>query len=154
MAIATLRRHAIVRALYADATRAQLQYETRGMMQVNKIRESLHLIARNSSAFGLVQPHLERTRLCTLPDSELDPKYLRQREELREVVLRLAQPKVRCHCGSGSGAACARWLRTAHSVSRRAGSGWEASDWPHTRRPHHQDGGRIEFKARTSVCMK
>ena len=62
---------------------------------MNKIRESLHFIARNSSAFGLVQPHLERTRLCTLPDSELDPRYLRQREELREIVLRLARPKVR-----------------------------------------------------------
>ena len=62
---------------------------------MNKIRESLHFIARNSSAFGLVQPHLERTRLCTLPDSELDPRYLRQREELRDIVLRLARPKVR-----------------------------------------------------------
>lgn len=65
-------------------------------MQVNRIRQSLALIARNSSAFGLVQPHLERTRLCELPDSQLDPKYLIQRAALHERVLGLAHPKVRC----------------------------------------------------------
>ena len=78
-------------ALYAT-TGAQLNTMQDGM-QVNKIRESLHLIARNSSAFGLVQPHLERTRLCTIPDAELDPRYLVQRAGLRKLVLRLARPK-------------------------------------------------------------
>ena len=63
-------------------------------VQVNRIRQSLQLIARNSSAFGLVQPHLERTRLCQLPDSQLDPKYLRQRADLHDLVLGLAHPKV------------------------------------------------------------
>ena len=91
---------------------------------MNKIRESLHLIARNSSAFGLVQPHLERTRLCALPDAELvskvscdtdtssselkifyvvtmlqDPRYLRQRAQLRNLVHGLARPKVHFESG-------------------------------------------------------
>ncbi|KAK9810109.1 hypothetical protein WJX72_005008 [[Myrmecia] bisecta] len=62
--------------------------------QVNKIRESLQLIAANSSAFGLRQPHLERTRLCQLDDAALDPGYVAQRAALRRLVHRLAQPKV------------------------------------------------------------
>ncbi len=58
--------------------------------QVNKIRESL---GRNSTAAGLRQPHLERTRLCQLSDAELDPVYVRQRNDLRTHVRQLARPK-------------------------------------------------------------
>ena len=66
----------------------------RGMgAQVNKIRESLERVVRNSSAAGLRQPHLERTRLCQLSDAELDPVYVRQRDALRETVRQLARPK-------------------------------------------------------------
>ena len=61
--------------------------------QVNKIRESLERVVRNSSAAGLRQPHLERTRLCQLSDAELDPVYVRQRDALRETVRQLARPK-------------------------------------------------------------
>ena len=69
------------------------------LLQVNRIRQSLALIARNSSAFGLVQPHLERTRLCQLGDSQLDPHYVAQRAQLQALVTRLAHPKVCCnHC--------------------------------------------------------
>lgn len=61
--------------------------------QVNKIRESLGRVVRNSTAAGLRQPHLERTRLCELSDAELDPVYVRQRDALRGTVRQLARPK-------------------------------------------------------------
>ena len=60
---------------------------------MNKIRESLGRVVRNSTAAGLRQPHLERTRLCQLSDAELDPVYVRQRDELRTRVRQLARPK-------------------------------------------------------------
>ena len=41
--------------------------------RLNLVRDALRSYAQNYSAFGLVQPHLDRTRLCDLPDSELDP---------------------------------------------------------------------------------
>lgn len=63
-------------------------------LQVNRIRQSLSLIAHNSTAFGLAQPHLDRTRLCTLEDSALDPAYVRQRSRLQSLVKSLARPKV------------------------------------------------------------
>ncbi|CAL8460728.1 g259 [Coccomyxa elongata] len=62
--------------------------------QVNKIRESLGLVVRNSTAYGLRQPHLERTRLCQLSDADLDPIYVRQRSGLRDLVRQLAKPKL------------------------------------------------------------
>lgn len=68
---------------------------------MNRIRESLGRVVRNSTAAGLRQPHLERTRLCELSDAELDPVYVRQRDALRDTVRQLAHPKsvngqVRC----------------------------------------------------------
>ena len=62
-------------------------------MQVNKIRQSLQLVARNSTAFGLHQPHMERTKLCELGDEQLDPQYIEQRARLRDLVQQLAKPK-------------------------------------------------------------
>lgn len=62
--------------------------------QVNRIRSSLTVIAKNSTAFGLKQPHLERTKLCTLEDKELDPTYVEQRDSLRELVNTLITPKI------------------------------------------------------------
>ncbi|CAI5471277.1 unnamed protein product, partial [Closterium sp. Yama58-4] len=62
--------------------------------QVNLIRQSLNLMAANSTAFGLTQPHLARTRLCELSDEDLDPKYVRQRNQLRQLVASLVQPKI------------------------------------------------------------
>jgi hypothetical protein len=51
-------------------------------------------VVRNSTAAGLRQPHLERTRLCQLSDAELDPVYVRQRDDLRTRVRQLARPKL------------------------------------------------------------
>ena len=51
-------------------------------------------MVRNSTAAGLRQPHLERTRLCQLSDAELDPVYVRQRDDLRTRVRQLARPKL------------------------------------------------------------
>jgi len=62
-------------------------------IQVNKIRQSLRLVARNSTAFGLHQPHMERTKLCELGDDQLDRQYIQQRSSLRELVQQLAKPK-------------------------------------------------------------
>lgn len=56
---------------------------------LNAIRASLSAAAGDYEAMGLAQPHLERTRLCSLADSELDPKYREQRAQLRETVQRM-----------------------------------------------------------------
>lgn len=61
---------------------------------VNDVRQSLKHLAGTSTAFGLAQPHLKRTKLCELGDSELAPEYVSQRDELRKLVHRLAAPKV------------------------------------------------------------
>lgn len=68
-------------------------YEDQDIAQVNKIRQSLRLVARNSTAFGLHQPHMERTKLCELADDQLDSQYIQQRSGLRELVQQLAKPK-------------------------------------------------------------
>ena len=60
---------------------------------VNKVRQSLLKMGQKNEAFGLKQPHLERTKLCELPDSAFDPTYLRQREQLRELVVAITKPK-------------------------------------------------------------
>ena len=49
---------------------------------------------RTQPGYSLPQPHLDRTRLCELADSELDPRYLKQRDGLRATVARLARRKV------------------------------------------------------------
>ncbi len=41
-----------------------------------------------------MQPHLQRTKLCELPDDKLDARYVQQREQLRELVKQMARPKV------------------------------------------------------------
>lgn len=69
-------------------------HKDEGISQLNRIRESLHLISGNSTAIGLPQPHLDRTRLCDLGDDALDAGYKEQREALRALVLSSAQPKV------------------------------------------------------------
>jgi hypothetical protein len=42
----------------------------------------------------LPQPHLDRTKLCELDDSQLDKRYLTQRDGLRTVVQDRAKAKV------------------------------------------------------------
>ena len=111
--------------------------------QVNKIRESLEMVVRNSSAAGLRQPHLERTRLCQLSDAELDPVYVRQRDALRETVRQLARPKrvngqVRAaHMGAPSG--CRRGCSAnicMQSLSSKAGSRTLPRNCCESRHPH------------------
>mmetsp|Transcript_7092 Transcript_7092/g.20767 ORF Transcript_7092/g.20767 Transcript_7092/m.20767 type:complete len:616 (-) Transcript_7092:489-2336(-) len=83
-----------VGAMVADALAEQPNpHHDKDIDQVNRIRQSLSLIAHNSTAFGLAQPHLDRTRLCTLEDSALDPAYVRQRSRLQSLVKSLARPK-------------------------------------------------------------
>ncbi|GAB4814626.1 hypothetical protein N2152v2_001672 [Parachlorella kessleri] len=65
-----------------------------GITQLNRIRASLGHLARNSSAVGLPQPHLDRTALCTLGDEALAPSYREKREALRQLIRDVAQPKV------------------------------------------------------------
>jgi hypothetical protein len=62
--------------------------------QLNRIRQGLAAITGNSTALGLPQPHLDRTRLCEIPDEELDPGYLQKREELKKFTMKSALPKV------------------------------------------------------------
>ncbi|PIN25813.1 Guanylate-binding protein [Handroanthus impetiginosus] len=62
--------------------------------QVNQIRESLAIMGDNSTAFSLPQPHLQRTKLCDMKDGELDPMYVKKREQLKAVVSSLIRPKI------------------------------------------------------------
>lgn len=66
----------------------------KGIDQVNRVRRSLQRLAVNSTAVGLRQPHLDRTKLCDLPDDQLDPTYVRQRDSLRRMVRSMAHAKV------------------------------------------------------------
>ncbi|KMZ56062.1 Guanylate-binding-like protein [Zostera marina] len=62
--------------------------------QVNDIRKSLAVMGDNSTAFSLPQPHLQRTKLCDLRDDDLDPMYVRKREQLKQLVTSLVHPKI------------------------------------------------------------
>ncbi|KAK6164593.1 hypothetical protein DH2020_001457 [Rehmannia glutinosa] len=66
----------------------------RNIDQVNQIRDSLAIMGDNSTAFSLPQPHLQRTKLCDLNDDELDPLYVKKREELKAVVSSIIRPKI------------------------------------------------------------
>ncbi|XP_028788598.1 guanylate-binding protein 4-like [Neltuma alba] len=61
---------------------------------VNQIRDSLAIMGDNSTAFSLPQPHLQRTKLCDLKDGELDPTYVKKREQLKELVASIIRPKI------------------------------------------------------------
>lgn len=62
--------------------------------QVNQIRDSLAVMGDNSTAFSLPQPHLKRTQLCDMKDDELDPMYVKKRDQLKEVVSAKIRPKI------------------------------------------------------------
>ncbi|KAG5603317.1 hypothetical protein H5410_034687 [Solanum commersonii] len=62
--------------------------------KVNQIRDSLAVMGDNSTAFSLPQPHLQRTKLCDMKDIELDPDYVKKREQLKEVVASIVRPKI------------------------------------------------------------
>ncbi|GAB4841666.1 hypothetical protein Ancab_022388 [Ancistrocladus abbreviatus] len=62
--------------------------------QVNQIRESLAIMGDNSTAFSLPQPHLQRTKLCDMNDAELDPVYVKKRDQLKELVAAITHPKI------------------------------------------------------------
>uniref|UniRef100_A0A6M2EHU9 GB1/RHD3-type G domain-containing protein n=1 Tax=Populus davidiana TaxID=266767 RepID=A0A6M2EHU9_9ROSI len=62
--------------------------------QVNQIRDSLAIMGDNSTAFSLPQPHLQRTKLCDMKDGELDPIYVKKREQLKELVGSIIRPKI------------------------------------------------------------
>ncbi|XP_027095931.1 guanylate-binding protein 5 [Coffea eugenioides] len=62
--------------------------------QVNQIRDSLAIMGENSTAFSLPQPHLQRTKLCEMKDGELDPLYVKKREQLKDLVASLIRPKI------------------------------------------------------------
>ncbi|XP_030945276.1 guanylate-binding protein 5 [Quercus lobata] len=61
---------------------------------VNQIRDSLAVMGDNSTAFSLPQPHLQRTKLCDLKDGELEPMYVKKREQLKELVAGIIHPKI------------------------------------------------------------
>lgn len=62
--------------------------------QVNQIRDSLAIMGENSTAFSLPQPHLQRTKLCEMKDGELDPLYVKKREQLKDLVASIIHPKI------------------------------------------------------------
>ncbi|CAM8976738.1 unnamed protein product [Rhodiola kirilowii] len=66
----------------------------RNIEQVNQIRDSLAIMGDNSTAFSLPQPHLQRTKLCEMTDGELDPQYVKKRDELKKLVASIIRPKI------------------------------------------------------------
>ncbi|KAF0912762.1 hypothetical protein E2562_019000 [Oryza meyeriana var. granulata] len=62
--------------------------------EVNQIRDSLAVMGNNSTAFSLPQPHLQRTKLCDMDDNELDPLYVKRRDQLKQVVASIIKPKI------------------------------------------------------------
>ncbi|CAL9751415.1 unnamed protein product [Musa acuminata subsp. burmannicoides] len=66
----------------------------RNIDQVNQIRDSLAIMGDNSTAFSLPQPHLQRTKLCDMKDTELDQLYVKRREQLKKLVATIIRPKV------------------------------------------------------------
>ncbi|XP_059660432.1 uncharacterized protein LOC132306871 [Cornus florida] len=62
--------------------------------QVNQIRDSLAIMGDNSTAFSLPQPHLQRTKLCDMKDDDLDPGYVKKREQLKQLVASIIRPKI------------------------------------------------------------
>ncbi|THU73951.1 hypothetical protein C4D60_Mb04t28250 [Musa balbisiana] len=66
----------------------------RNIDQVNQIRDSLAIMGDNSTAFSLPQPHLQRTKLCDMKDSELDQLYVEKREQLKQLVATIIRPKI------------------------------------------------------------
>lgn len=62
--------------------------------QVNQIRDSLAVMGDSSTAFSLPQPHLQRTKLCDMNDTELDPIYVKKRDQLKDVVSSIIKPKI------------------------------------------------------------
>ena len=62
--------------------------------RLNTVRSALARLASTSTALGLPQPHLDRTRLCELGDGELAPTYLTARDRVATTVTSLATPKV------------------------------------------------------------
>ncbi|WIA40191.1 hypothetical protein OEZ86_013580 [Tetradesmus obliquus] len=68
--------------------------QDKAITETNNIRASLASIARNSTGFSLPQPHLDRTKLCELNDSQLEPSYVSQRDALKRLVLQQAAQKV------------------------------------------------------------
>ncbi|CAN0898249.1 NADH dehydrogenase [ubiquinone] flavoprotein 2, mitochondrial [Linum grandiflorum] len=61
---------------------------------VNQIRESLAIMGDKNTTFSLLQPHLQRTKLSELKDSELEPSYVSRREKLKEIVSGIICPKI------------------------------------------------------------
>ncbi|VVA13871.1 PREDICTED: guanylate-binding [Prunus dulcis] len=61
---------------------------------VNQIRDSLAIMGDNSTAFSLPQPHLQRTKLCDMKDGELDPMYVKKKEQLKQLVASIIRPKI------------------------------------------------------------
>ncbi|XP_042047010.1 guanylate-binding protein 4-like [Salvia splendens] len=68
--------------------------EDKNIDQVNQIRESLAVMGDNSTAFSLPQPHLQRTKLCDMKDDELEPMYVKRRDQLKAVVSSIIRPKI------------------------------------------------------------
>ncbi|PUZ36583.1 hypothetical protein GQ55_9G050100 [Panicum hallii var. hallii] len=62
--------------------------------EVNQIRDSLAVMGDNSTAFSLPQPHLQRTKLCDMEDKELEPLYVKRREQLKQLVSSIIKPKI------------------------------------------------------------
>lgn len=55
---------------------------------------SLASVWSDSSFFMCKQPHLQRTKLCDMKDGELDPVYVKKREQLKELVASVIRPKI------------------------------------------------------------
>ncbi|KAK4560244.1 hypothetical protein RGQ29_009141 [Quercus rubra] len=58
------------------------------------VDEALRHVPNNDGNKNIDMPHLQRTKLCDLKDGELEPMYVKKREQLKELVAGIIHPKI------------------------------------------------------------
>jgi hypothetical protein len=54
--------------------------------RTDEIRDGIRLMSETNHVIGLPQPHLDRTSLCDIDESQYDARYLDARDKLRRLV--------------------------------------------------------------------
>lgn len=54
--------------------------------KTDEIRDGIRVMSETNHVIGLPQPHLDRTALCDIDESEYDTRYLEARDKLRRLV--------------------------------------------------------------------
>nr|CAB3497867.1 unnamed protein product [Digitaria exilis] len=58
------------------------------------VNEALQRVPNDNGDKYIDEPHLQRTKLCDMEDKELEPLYVKRREELKQLVASIIKPKI------------------------------------------------------------